>query len=100
MLMSEPDVAMLCVAVLLPPVPVPPLASLTAPVVTVATVDPGAVGVPETGQTMLDPAATVAGGKGEQAPTVTPGGKPLTAHDALVALAVAAAALVHLIVPL
>jgi hypothetical protein len=76
------------------------LMSLTAPVVTATVLDPMAVGVPETGQEMLVPAATVAGGSGVHAPTVTPGGRPVTAQVALVALAVAVALLVHLIVPL
>ena len=98
--MSEPLVAIDAVAVLLPPAVVPPLVSLLAPVVAVTVDGPDAVGVPLTGQLMLAPAATVAGGGGEQAPTVTPGGRPLTEHVALVALAVAAALFVHLIVPL
>ena len=97
--MSEPTVAMALVAELLPPALVPPLVSLVAPVVTDAVVEPDAVGVPLTGQMMLAPAATVAGGRGEQAPTVTPGGRPVTVHVAFVALAVEAAALVHLIEP-
>lgn len=96
---SEAEVAIDAVAELLPPEPVPPLVSLVAPVVTVAVVEPGPVGVPVTGQLMLAPAAIVAGGIGEHVPTVTPGGKPDTAQEALVALAVAAALLVHLIVP-
>lgn len=100
MLMSEPDVVTGAVAVLLPPAVVPPLVSLVAPVVTVTVELPTAVGVPLTGQLMLAPAATVAGGAGAHAPTVTPGGRPDTAHVALVALAVAAALFVHLIVPL
>ena len=79
---------------------VPPLVSLVAPVVTVTVELPTAVGVPLTGQLMLAPAATVAGGAGAHVPTVTPGGRPDTAHVALVALAVAAALFVHLIVPL
>ena len=98
--MSEPDVAMAWVAVLLPPVVVPPLASLVAPVVTVTVVEPFAVGVPLTGQEMLAPAVTVAGGVGVHVPTVTPGGRPDTEQDALVALAVAVALFVHLMVPL
>ena len=97
--MSDPTVATALVAVLLPPLPVPPLLSLVAPVVTDAVVVPDAVGVPETGQLMLVPAATVAGGSGVHAPTVTPGGKPVTAQVALAALAVEPAALVHRIVP-
>ena len=92
---------MVAVAELLPPVPLPPLLSLLAPVVTVAVVDPEAVGVPLTGQLMLAPGATLAGGSGEHAPTVTPGGKPMTAQVAAMALPVDAAGLfVHLIVPL
>ena len=98
--MSEPDVAIGAVAVLLPPAVVPPLTSLVAPVVAVTVVVPVAVGVPLTGQLMLVPAATVAGGAGVHVPTVTPGGRPLTEHVALIALAVADALLVHLIVPL
>ena len=99
MLISEPDVAIDWVAVLLPPDVVPPLVSLVAPVVTVAVVVPLAVGVPLTGQEMLEPAATVAGGAGVQVPTVTPGGRPETEHVADVALAVASELLVHLTVP-
>ena len=99
MLMSEAAVAMACVAVLLPPAVVPPLESLVPPVVTVTVVEPLADGVPLTGQEMLVPAATVAGGAGVQVPTVTPGGRPVTAQVAAVALAVAVALLVHLIVP-
>ena len=97
--MSEPVVVIGLVAVLLPAVVVPPLESLLAPVETVTVVEPGAVGVPETGQEMLAPAATVAGGAGVHVPTVTPGGRPEMAHDADVALAVAALLLVHKIVP-
>ena len=99
MLISEPDVALDWVAVVLPPDVVPPLVSLVAPVVTVAVVVPLAVGVPLTGQEMLEPAATVAGGAGVQVPTVTPGGRPETEHVADVALAVASELLVHLTVP-
>jgi hypothetical protein len=69
-------------------------------VVTVTVVEPLAVGVPETGQEMLLPAATVAGGAGAHVPTVTPGGRPVTAQVALTALAVAVALFVHLMVPL
>ena len=97
--MSDALDAIVALAELLPPVVVPPFVSLVAPVVAVTVVDPGALGVPLTGQLMLDPGATDAGGVGEQAPTVTPGGNPLTAHDALSALAVAAELFVHLIVP-
>ena len=101
MLISAPPVLIVAVAVLLPPAVVPPLVSLVAPVVAVTVDAPAAkaVGVPLTGQVMLEPAATVAGGTGEHAPTVTPAGKPDTAHVAAIALAVAAALFVHLIVP-
>ena len=99
-LISELVVVIEAVAVLLPPLPVPPLVSLVAPVVAVTVFVPAAVGVPLTGQLMLAPMATVAGGKGEQVPTVTPGGRPETAHVALVALAVADALLVHFTLPL
>jgi hypothetical protein len=95
MLMSEPDTATAWVAVLLPP-----FASFVAPVATETVDDPVAVGVPETAHEMLAPAATVAGGVGVHAPTVTPGGRPEMAQVALVAPAVAAVLLVHLKVPL
>jgi len=102
--MSDPVVVMPAVVELLPPADVPPLMSLVAPVVAVSVVAvsvvaPSAVGVPETGQEMLAPAATVAGGVGVQAPMVTPGGSPLTAQVAAVALAVAVAEFVHRSVP-
>ena len=100
MLMSEPTVATVLLAELLPPAVVPPLPSLVAPVVTAMVLFPAAVGVPLTEHEMLAPAATDAGGVGEQVPTVTPGGRPDTAQLASVALAVAEALLVHLIVPL
>ena len=61
--------------------------------------DPAEVGVPDTGQEIEAPAATVAGGTGEHAPSVSPAGKPLTLQVALVADAVAAALFVHLMVP-
>ena len=101
MLISAPPVLIFAVAVLLPPLVVPPLLSLVAPVVAVTVEVPAAaaVGVPLTGQLMLAPAATVAGGKGAHAPSVTPAGRPDTVHVALVALAVAAALFVHAIVP-
>lgn len=98
--MSEPLTATGLVAVLLPPPVVPPLMSLAAPVEAVAVDDPAAVGVPDTAHEMLAPAATVTGGVGVHAPTVTPGGKPETEQLADAALAVAVALLVHLIVPL
>jgi hypothetical protein len=97
MLMSEATVAMVTLALLLPPVPAPPLTSLVAPVVAVAVVEPGAVGVPDTGHEMLLPAAM--GGAGEHVPMVTPAGKPEMAQVALTALAVADALLVHFSVP-
>ena len=100
MLMSEPEVVTALVVWLLPPVVVPPLASFVAPVVAVSVVAPEAVGVPLTGHEILAPAATVAGGTGEHAPTVTPGGSPVTEQVAFVAEAVAVALLVHLSVPL
>lgn len=98
--MSDATVATAFVAVLLPPAVVPPLVSLVAPVVTDAIVVPDAVGVPDTEHEMNAPAATVAGGVGVHVPTVTPGGRPLMLHVALVALAVAEALLVQRIVPL
>ena len=52
--MSDEVVVMFAVAVLLPPAVVPPLLSLVAPVVTVTVTAPEDVGVPVTGQTMLD----------------------------------------------
>ena len=97
--MSDATVAMVAVVELLPPVVVPPLTSLVAPVVAVKVVEPGAVGVPETAHEMLAPAITVAGVEGVQVPIVTPGGKPLTEHVADVALAVAEALLVQTSVP-
>ena len=97
--MSEPDTATALVAALLPPAPVPPLVSLIAPVTAVTATEPAAVGVPLTGQLMLAPAATVAGGTGLHVPTVRPAGRPEMAHVALLAVAVAVALLVHLTVP-
>ena len=99
MLISEPAVAMVRVAALLPPADVPPLLSLVAPVTTETDELPDSVGVPVTGHEILVPAATVAGGAGVQVPTVTPAGKPDTVQVAFVALAVAVALLVHLMVP-
>ena len=100
MLMSEPDVTIDAVALLLPPAVAPPLVSLVAPVVTDALVEPEAVGVPLTAQLMEPPGKTVAGGVGEQLVTETPGGRPATAHDAAMALPVALALFVHNTVPL
>lgn len=98
--MSEPVTVMLAVPELLPPVVVPPLVSLMAPVVVVAIVVPVAIGVPETVQLIEAPAAIVAGGVGVQVPTVTPAGSPVVVQVALVALAVAEELFVHRIVPL
>jgi hypothetical protein len=98
--MSEATTETVCVAALLPPADVLPFVSLVAPVTTETVLDEVAVGVPLMVQVMLVPAATVAGVDGEQAPTVTPAGKPVIAQDAAAALAVAVALLVHLTVPL
>ena len=54
---------------------------------------------PLTEQVIAAPAATVAGGVGTQPVTVTPAGRPVTPHDAAVALAVAVALFVHVKVP-
>lgn len=97
--MSDALVATVAVAVLLPPVPVPPFVSFVAPVVAVTVVVPVAVGVPDTGQEMLAPIATVAGGVGVQVPTVTPGGRPVMLQLALIAAPVADALFVHSTVP-
>ena len=97
--MSEPITVTAAVAGLLPPAVVPPLLSLLAPVVTVTVTAPEVVGVPLTGQEMVALAATVAGGTGVQAPTVTPAGRPVTEHVAAVARAVAVALLRQRMVP-
>lgn len=68
------------------------LGSFVAPVVPVTVTLPTVVGVPDTVQVMAAPGATVAGGAGEQT-VVNPAGKPLTAHEALVAAIAGAAAL-------
>jgi hypothetical protein len=86
--MSEPAVLMVVAAWLLPPVVVPPLTSLPAPVVTLTAELPTAVGVPLTVQVMTPPMATVAGVAGEHT-LVRPAGRPATAQLALVAAAVA-----------
>ena len=70
------------------PVLLAALGSLVAPVETVTVDDPTAVGAPDTGHVIEAPAATVAGGTGEHAPSVSPAGKPLTLQVALVAEAV------------
>ena len=100
MLMSAPVGESVLDAALLPPDVVPPLASLVAPVVTAIVAGVVEVGVPVTGQLMLAPAATVAGGTGVHAPTLKPAGNPEIAQPAFVALAVAAALFVHRMVPL
>ena len=92
--MSEPVVVINAPAVLLAALP-----SLVAPVVPVNVLEPTVVGVPDTVQVTVAPAATVAGTVGEH-DVVSPGGRPLTAHDAVVALTAGAAALVQLNVPL
>ena len=92
--MSEPVVVINAPALLLAALP-----SLVAPVVPVKVLEPTAVGVPDTVQVMFDPGATVEGGTGAHE-VVNPAGKPLTAHEALVALTAGAAALVQLNVPL
>jgi hypothetical protein len=76
------------------------LVSLMAEVVTDAVVVPVAVGVPVTGQEMDAPMASEATGVvGVHGPTVTPGGKPVTAHITFKPAAVAVALLVHLMTP-
>ena len=87
------------VAVLFPPVPVPPFESFVAPVEAVTVPVPVVVGVPDTEQEMLLPGATVAGGVGVQVPTVTPGGSPEIEQLAANALPVAPALFVHSTVP-
>lgn len=91
---SEPLTASVVVAVSLAG-----LLSLPAPVVPVSVLDPVLTGVPATVQVILAPAATVAGGVGEQV-VLRPAGRPLIVHDAFVALAVAVAELVQVKVPL
>lgn len=95
---SDAVVATVVVVELLPPVPVPPFVSLVAPLVAVTVTEPGAVGVPDTEHEMLEPEAMVAGGVGVHVPSVTPGGRPLTAHVAEIALA--GPAFEHVTVPL
>ena len=87
------------VAVLLPPVVVPPFESLIAPVVAITVTLPVDVGIPDTEQEMLAPGATAAGGVGVQVPTVTPGGRPEMLQVALLAEPVAVALLVQSTVP-
>ena len=83
--MSELLATMVVVAVLFVELP-----SLVAPVVPLTTELPDVVGVPETVQVMLAPAATAAGVAGTQT-VESPAGKPLTAHVAAVAAKMGAA---------
>jgi hypothetical protein len=93
--MSAPLTVIVALAVLLAGMP-----SLVAPVVPFTADAPVAVGVPETEQVMLAPAASEATGTvGTQPVTVTPGGSPETAHVALVAGSDGDAAAVHVKVP-
>lgn len=96
--MSEPVTAIDVVAELLPPVPVPPLLSLVAPVVPVTVTVPVAVGVPETVHEIVPDGATFVGGVGVQ-DVVKPAGRPDTAHVAFVAVTDGAAAFVQVKVP-
>jgi hypothetical protein len=85
---------------LFPPVVIPPLLSLTAPVVTVTFAAAFDVGVPDTVHEIEAPAASEAAGEaGVHVPSVTPAGRFETAHVALSAAAVDVALFVHLIVP-
>jgi hypothetical protein len=98
--MSDATVAMTGDALLLPPAVVPPTVSLVAPVETETVVEPGAVGMPDTGQEIEAPAASDATGSGGvHVPTVTPGGRPVTEHVGLIAAAVDNALFVHNTVP-
>ena len=92
--MSAPLTASVVVAVSLAGLP-----SLLAPVVPVKVLEPVLIGVPETVQVIFAPAATLVGGVGAQE-VLSPVGKPLMAQLAVVAVAVAAAALVQVKVPL
>jgi hypothetical protein len=92
--MSEPLTASVVV-----PVSLVGLLSLPAPVEPFSVLVPVLTGVPETVQVILAPAATVAGGVGEQL-VLRPAGRPLIAHEAFVADAVAVAELVQVKVPL
>jgi hypothetical protein len=95
MLMSELLVAIGFVAVSLAG-----LVSLVAPVETEAVVVPVVVGVPVTGHEMDAPLGSEATGVvGVHAPTVTPGGRPVTLQETARPAAVADMLLVHLMVP-
>jgi hypothetical protein len=98
--MSEAVVTTDMVALLLPPEVGPPLVSFVAPVITEAVAVAGAVGIPETGHEIDAPMANdAAGSVGEHEPTVTPGGRPVMAHETFVAAAVAVELFVHNTVP-
>ena len=92
-IISAPVVVIEVDAVLLAGLP-----SLLAVVVPEIALVPVAVGVPETVQVIAAPAATLAGGVGEQL-VVRPAGRPLTAHVADVAVSAGDAALVQVNVP-
>jgi hypothetical protein len=95
MLISE-----LCVATDLVAVSFPGFVSLVAPVVTDAVVVPVVVGVPLTGHEIDAPMASEATGVvGVHAPTVTPGGRPVTAQETFNPEAVADELFVHLTTP-
>jgi hypothetical protein len=100
--MSEPVVTMELVALLLPPVVMPPLPSLVAPVVSVRGEVPTAVGVPLTVHVMAAPIArgAVVNTVGRHA-TVKPTGSPAIAQvaPALAAAVAAGAVLVQVKVP-
>jgi hypothetical protein len=91
--MSEPVVAIDVDAVLFAA-----FGSLLAPVVPLMADVAGDVGVPETVHVIAAPGATVDGGVGAH-DVVRPAGRPLTAHDALVAAIAGAAAFEHVNVP-
>jgi hypothetical protein len=91
--MSEPVVVIVVDAVLLAA-----FGSLLAPVVPLIVDAAGVVGVPETVHVILAPGATVLGGDGAH-DVVSPAGKPVTAHAALVAVMAGAAAFEHVNVP-
>ena len=92
--MSDAVVFSVVVAVLLAAFP-----SLVAPVVPVSVDEPGTVGVPETVQVITPPAATLAGGAGEQ-DVVRPAGRPEIEQVAAAAVSAGEAALVQVNVPL
>jgi hypothetical protein len=101
--MSEPEITMELVAVLLPPVVTPPSLSLAAPVVKVSGEVPAAVGVPLTVHVITTPMATVppVGTVGEHT-LIKPVGNPAIAQVvfALAGAVAAGAVLVQVKVPL